>query len=216
MSNRIYCYDTEFIDDGSTIELISIGMVCDDGEEYYAVNSDCEFVRVRRNDWLWANVAPHLPTSKKDWTDPQSGRGETILDRGSSLVRPKWVIANEVRDFITGCIPLGDRPNLWADHAAYGHVVLAQLFGPMVDLPAGVPMFTHELQQLREQAGFAWDLSMDKALAHNALEDARYGMRVYKLLTERLNPRMGFGYSPGIAGVDVARGIVGTFGGFDG
>ena len=30
-------YDFEFLEDGSTIEPISIGMVCEDGREYYAV-----------------------------------------------------------------------------------------------------------------------------------------------------------------------------------
>ncbi|MCW2560140.1 MAG: hypothetical protein JWP55_4104 [Mycobacterium sp.] len=29
----IYCYDTEFLNDGRTIELISIGIVCEDGRE---------------------------------------------------------------------------------------------------------------------------------------------------------------------------------------
>ena len=33
---RIF-YDTEFLEDGKTIDLISIGMVAEDGREYYAV-----------------------------------------------------------------------------------------------------------------------------------------------------------------------------------
>lgn len=43
----IYCYDTEFLEDGSTIELISIGIVCEDGREYYAVNSDMDEKRAQ-------------------------------------------------------------------------------------------------------------------------------------------------------------------------
>ncbi len=35
-----YFYDTEFIDDGRTIELISIGVTAEDGREYYAVSTD--------------------------------------------------------------------------------------------------------------------------------------------------------------------------------
>jgi hypothetical protein len=35
-----YFYDTEFNDDGSTIDLVSIGIVSDDGREYYAVSSE--------------------------------------------------------------------------------------------------------------------------------------------------------------------------------
>ena len=36
---RIF-YDTEFLDDGKTIDLISIGMVAEDGRELYAVSSE--------------------------------------------------------------------------------------------------------------------------------------------------------------------------------
>jgi hypothetical protein len=35
-----YFYDTEFIDDGYNIELISIGVVAEDGREYYAISTE--------------------------------------------------------------------------------------------------------------------------------------------------------------------------------
>ena len=35
-----YFYDTEFIEDGETIELVSFGVVAEDGREFYAVSSD--------------------------------------------------------------------------------------------------------------------------------------------------------------------------------
>ena len=35
-----YFYDTEFIEDGSTIELVSIGIVAEDGREFYAVSTE--------------------------------------------------------------------------------------------------------------------------------------------------------------------------------
>lgn len=34
----IYAYDTEFLDDVRTIDLISISIVYEDGREYYAVH----------------------------------------------------------------------------------------------------------------------------------------------------------------------------------
>lgn len=181
MSNRIFCYDTEFLDDGRTIELISIGIVSNLRDEYYAVNVDCDFDRIRENQWLWANVCPHLPTTKKDWTELKTGQYVTQLDRSVSIVKPKWVIANEVRDFITGCIDGGDRPWLWADHGAYDHVALAQLFGPMIKLPAGMPMFTSELQQLLGSVPGTWKPPRQvTANEHHALNDARHTMRVYQ------------------------------------
>ena len=42
-----YFYDTEFIDDGRTIELISIGVAAEDGREYYAVSTEFD-PRARR------------------------------------------------------------------------------------------------------------------------------------------------------------------------
>ncbi len=180
MSPRHFCYDTEFLEDGHTIELISIGIVCDDRREYYAVNADCDFRRVRDDDWLWANVVPHLPTTKTSWDDPKVGRAVTELDRRSSLVKPKWVIANEVRDFITSVIPEGDDPKLWAYYGAYDHVALAQLFGKMIDLPDGIPMWTHELMQLLETVEADFVKPRQSVNEHDALADACWNMRLLR------------------------------------
>ena len=38
-----YFYDTEFLEDGETIDLISIGIVAEDGREYYAVNLNADW-----------------------------------------------------------------------------------------------------------------------------------------------------------------------------
>ena len=46
---RVY-YDTEFLEDGKTIELLSIGIVRADGQEYYAVISDADWDRVRQHE----------------------------------------------------------------------------------------------------------------------------------------------------------------------
>ena len=35
-----YFYDTEFIENGRTIELISIGVVAEDGREFYAISTE--------------------------------------------------------------------------------------------------------------------------------------------------------------------------------
>ena len=35
-----YFYDCEFIEDGTTIELVSVGIVAEDGREFYAVSTD--------------------------------------------------------------------------------------------------------------------------------------------------------------------------------
>ena len=55
-----YFYDTEFIDDGRTIELISIGVAAEDGREYYAIST--EFDPDRAGAWVRKHVLPKLPS----------------------------------------------------------------------------------------------------------------------------------------------------------
>jgi hypothetical protein len=49
-----YFLDTEFIEDGETIDLISIGLVAEDGRELYLVNQECRFERASK--WVEKNV----------------------------------------------------------------------------------------------------------------------------------------------------------------
>jgi hypothetical protein len=186
-------YDLEFLEDGRTIELISIGMVCDDGREYYAVNSDAPWEKIRENDWLIRNVLPSLPITGRTSLDsylkaPESSYPKPSLtlvgaDTKDTRVKPHWVIANEVREFIQAVRP---DVQLWANYGAYDHVCLAQLWGRMIDLPEGVPMFTNDIQQERARLGFNWDdLPKQDSGEHNALADARHNQTVRRWLAEQ-------------------------------
>jgi hypothetical protein len=175
----VICYDTEFIEDGRTIDLISIGLVAEDGREYYAVASDAPWGQIRRHDWLVRNVLPSLPVTGRTSLDsylknhPNSYPRPSIdfvgPDLQDSRVKPRQVIANEVRDFI---LAAPDR-ELWAWYAAYDHVVLCQLWGTMMQLPKGVPMWTNDLKQEAERRGNPDLPAMTGAVEHNALHDAR-------------------------------------------
>jgi hypothetical protein len=174
-----YFYDTEFIEDGRTIDLISIGIVADDGREYYAVSDDITrgqlSRRIRQHEWLMANVVPSLPKPAGDWNlhMPKSW----LFDYHSPIVKPRNQIAAEVRRFILGPDGSDQLPyvELWADYAAYDHVVLCQLWGRMIDLPEGMPMFTHDIQQAASFAVLSdKNLPQQASGLHNALEDARH------------------------------------------
>ncbi|BCK58355.1 3'-5' exoribonuclease [Nocardia wallacei] len=170
-----YTYDTEFLENGSTIDLISIGIVCETGREYYAVNADMPVDRIKNHQWLMDNVWPSLPLrGRKPSTGYVGSESAGVLDTSSTLVKPRWVIANEVREFLLA----ESTPELWADYAAYDHVLLAQLWGPMSRLPKGLPMWTHELQQALEDAPPGFVPPEQTTGLHNALEDARHNMRV--------------------------------------
>lgn len=165
---RRYFYDFEFLEDGVTIELISVGIVCDDGREYYAVNMEMPVERIMKRRWLMDNVWPHLPLA-----------GDGRLNMSEPEVKPRKVIAGEVRDFLL-------RPNeaieLWGYYASYDHVLMSQLWGPMIHRPAGIPMWTNDVQQVAYTLGLDHCLPAQVGAAHNALDDARWTYEAWKYL----------------------------------
>ena len=188
-----YFYDTEFIEDGRTIDLISIGMVAEDGRELYLVNRDAPWKRIKKHEWLMANVVPQLPRAYGDWRNQMPKRW--LIDFNSPEVRGKGQIADAVERFLLGDdLETYTDLELWADYGAYDHVVLAQLFGRMLDLPDGVPMFTHDLQQAWRRAGRP-ELPEQRAGLHNALADARHLAACYRALrAEHAEPRTAAGH----------------------
>ena len=149
-----FFYDTEFIEDGTTIELISIGIIREDGREYYAVSTD--FDPARAGDWVRSNVLNQLPSP------------------GDRAWKSRETIRAEVEDFFK--VPTG--AELWAWVGCYDHVVLAQLWGDMPALPRHVPRFTRELKQYWEFAGCP-PLPKIGEGKHNALEDARHNAKKF-------------------------------------
>lgn len=164
-------YDTEFLEDGQTIELISIGLVAEDGREYYAVSRDASRRRLRRrirkHPWLMANVVPSLPKAHGDWNLYMPRRW--LFNYSDPCVKPRHLIAREVRDFILA----EPDPQLWAWYGAYDHVVLCQLWGRMIDLPDGVPMWTNDLKHEARRLGNP-QMPEQESGEHNALADARH------------------------------------------
>lgn len=169
------CYSAEFLEGNRTLDLISIGLAREDGASYYAVNADANWAKVATNRWLCENVVPHLPLAGKGIGETQeNGRGTAktwkfAIDMTDSQLRPHWVIANEVREFILGA---GD-PELWADGASYAHVVLCWLWGTVRQIPAGIPAWTHDLRQELERAGSPQIPSPAGPAARDALGGAR-------------------------------------------
>ncbi|UPZ27607.1 3'-5' exoribonuclease [Streptomyces sp. LRE541] len=183
-------YDLEFLEDGRTIELISIGMVRDDGAEYYGVSRRLTARtwsgwklrrRIRKHTWLMQNVVTSLPRAHGDFRNhmPKSW----LFNYLDPAVKRQKRIAAEVAEFIKAA---GPDVQLWANYGAYDHVALAQLWGPMIALPDGVPMFTHDIQQERTRLGLSWDdLPKQESGEHNALADARHNQTVRRWLAEQ-------------------------------
>lgn len=149
-------FDTEFYEDGRTIELISIGMVREDGETYYAEVPNCYEIS-GRDPWLIDNVRPRL------------GKPDALR-----IARDE--IAQDLLAFA------GKDPEFWAYYADYDWVVLCQLFGRMIDLPKGWPMFCRDLKQYCVDIGNP-KLPPQLDGEHNALEDAIWAKGAHEFLT---------------------------------
>lgn len=150
-----YFIDTEFIErgPGHPIKFLSIGIVADDGRELYCeIGNASDLIRadfaLYRDPWLRDNVLPHL-----------GSHGMTRAE-----------IKQRILAFIGD-----DKPEFWAYFADYDWVVMCQLFGRMIDLPKGWPMYCRDLKQRMDDRGFGRDLLPEQGDAeHSALNDARW------------------------------------------
>ena len=153
-----YWLDTEFVEQGHghSIDLISLGIVAEDGRELYLESSD--FDKGKANQWVRAQVLPHLKGGESRW--PLKSIKVTLLD------------FFDPTDY--------GKPELWAWCGAYDWVVFCQIFGTMMDLPQGYPHYIHEFQQMLDTLGITDDeLPQQESGAHNALEDARHLKRLW-------------------------------------
>lgn len=174
-------YDTEFVERGPRwpIELLSIGMVREDGAELYRVLADVPAhaqVYAAEHPWLGPNVWAHLPTSTEEVFDSNGSAGTLdMIDLTHPSVAPRGHVAAEVLAFCTEGLLHDQRAELWAYYGSYDHVCLAQLFGLMIDLPKGMPMYTLDLMQFILQHGMVnADLPKQEGDEHHALADARW------------------------------------------
>lgn len=196
-----------------TIDLISIGIVCEDGREYYAINKDCDIKAIWNDKWLRENVLKsiHADLVEKEGMYCKTYHWNLIefsLKGMKNLI--KWhgrslpTIANDIATFIYGddCggsgmsaiemamkYEISDKtkePEFYAYYADYDWVVFCWIFGRMIELPKGFPMYCRDLKQTMDELGLDKEWKRincpDPKGEHNALVDAKWNFELYKLL----------------------------------
>jgi hypothetical protein len=147
--------DTEFSDTGLQVHPISIGIVREDGREWYGEIQS--LWRLDCDPWILRNVAPHL----------ESAHG---MDRKQASIA--------IREFI------GDEPaEFWAYWAAYDWVVFCQVMGGLMTLPKNVSPWIRDLAWLDPTLARIRALEVVNPKPHHALFDARELREQYRLLT---------------------------------
>jgi hypothetical protein len=146
-----YFFDTEFIEDGKTIDLLSIGIIDENGRRLYLENRGADITNA--SDWVKTNVVAHL-----DWINPDHPYcGNTRA---------------EIRDLVLEFVGT-EKPEFWAYYADYDWVVMCQLFGTMMDLPKGWPMYCRDVKQFCDMLGNPKLPTQGKG-EHHALADAKW------------------------------------------
>lgn len=215
-----YFIDTEFIEGFHKpllgkkrhfIDLISIGIVAEDGREYYAVSREWNIKDA--DDWVVKNVISNLPEKYFN--------GSNIHE--AKLWKSNKQIAKDIIHFTNPKLFLHNvaEPNLefYGYYADYDWVLFCSLFGRMIDLPKGFPMYCRDLKQMYDDKSNTLSYEQLSKMAypsvthnvyqyfkqvnhdkipllknavnypkqtneHNALADAKWNFELYKFLTK--------------------------------
>lgn len=149
-----YFFDLEFIDNGVVIDPLSIGIVSEDGREYYA-----EFINAQwtaANEWVTKHVLPLLGKNP-------------VNEKSDAQIR------DDLRSFVTG------DPEFWGYFCAYDFVAICQLFGTLMNLPEHWPKFAMDINQWSVMMANS-DLPNVGKDEHHALNDARWIRDAWKVL----------------------------------
>ena len=188
------------------IQLVSIGIVSEDGREYYAISN--EFNPKDANDWVKENVLSKLPTR---FLYNANINPTKLVDTYKSNKQ----IAEEIIHFTNPELFLHNmaEPNLefYAYYADYDWVLFCSLFGTMMDLPKGFPMYCNDLKQMLDEwvvsetknfptrykyshtnDTFEIKLSHIKGRSsypkqeneHSAIDDAKWNKKLYEFIQE--------------------------------
>ncbi len=262
-----YYYDCEFLEGTQkktflgfevghtkpTIDLISIGIVSEDGREYYEISKDfnlkeawnryqleyrivdagrdkrnvkvyCIRENVLKPIWIYLFLqyeAEFVFLKGKAYDDFEHELKAGLHDKYftfkslQALIKrygkSKRQIAYEVKTFCVQENQLDnpviksssdvDYPIFYGYYSAYDHVVLCWLFGKMIDLPTGFPMYTRDLKQILDDtqerrfglSKFKGKLANDiKELPnypkqeneHSAIHDARFNRELHMFLNQ--------------------------------
>lgn len=143
-----------------SVQLISIGIVAEDGREYYAVSN--EFNPRDASEWVKDNVL--LPIYFESVHGDMRNHAQFNTRKNSGITwgcgKSNKQIADEILEFCTED-PIGiskanhyniDYSNrniqFYAYYADYDWVVFCSLFGTMMNLPKGFPMYCRDLKQM--------------------------------------------------------------------
>jgi hypothetical protein len=158
--------DCEFVDLGSRVELISIGIAPETvgDPEFYREFLGIGYVLAQKDPWLKENVVPHLGTVDK------------INNKKLEEDLLNYIGEEEIQ--------------FWAYNASYDWVCFCGIFGNLMNLPDNINSCCFDLKQYQHfLRGPVFN--QEQKIKHHALGDAKWDRDFYLFLkryeSERLN-----------------------------
>lgn len=181
-------FDTEFTGLTKDAELISIGIIDEDGRSFYAEFSD--FHVNKCSDWVKQNVIAKLYNS-----EDKDKKYEWILGVADTQV---YGTKKEIKEELEEWLSAYDTVEFVSDVCHYDFVLLIDLFGSAFDLPKNICAACHDINQdiakyynISETKAFdvcredmVRDIIKSSADKHNALWDARVIAKIYELVNK--------------------------------
>ena len=176
-------FDCEFTGLQKDTELISIGMVSENGKLFYAEFTDYDKSKV--DDWIQENVIDNLIFNKHN-----------ILETDTFLRGTK----EKIKEKLTSWLSQFNTVDLVSDVCHFDMVLFTDIFGSAFDLPDNVTPACYDINQDIQRyydyqtSHGAFDKSREaileehgievKGCKHNSLYDARVIEAIYRLMNE--------------------------------
>lgn len=168
-------FDTEFTGLHQNTTLISLGIVSEEDDVFYAEFTD--YNRDQVNDWITENVLnqmilKEIGTVRKADQNVIYVKGDRSYVKASLCVWLAKFDKNEVR--------------FWGDTLHYDWVLFCELFGGALNIPANIRMFPMDIRTVLEMKNIQTDYSLIEfkqdliqSTVHNALYDALIVRKLY-------------------------------------
>lgn len=180
-------FDTEFTGLHKNTTLISVGLIADNEESFYAEFADYDSSQV--NEWIRENVVSKLFLNPygdnpflKIWNNETYAYGNK----------------EAIKKFISKWLSQFDEIEMWSDCLSYDWVLFCDIFGGAFNIPKNIYYIPFDISTLfkekgidpdvnREKFGFGEYLQEMKVQKHNSLWDARMIRACYNKLNSGNN-----------------------------
>ena len=189
-----YFFDTEFIEWAGDIDLVSLGVVSERGDTFYAEST--LFDERNADNWVKENVLAKLRwAGNENSTKGYCNVSNIAQPEGlwkTEAFGPDSLIAESVLSWIRNVEGTSHpSPEFYAYYGAYDWVLFARLFGRLIELPEGFPMWVRDLKQMMWERGLdtEWKRTVcpDPEGEHDALVDAHWNKKLHNIIINHKN-----------------------------